>query len=171
MGSKGIVASSAAMGIVLQAGIGDTIRYSLTPEPGEPPARARRRCANRRPQPRRHALQPPEPLPQPQQRRQHRRVRRHHPGAVDGRQHVVGVVGGRLGPDEPDPSGDPLWGDFVVTLLDHSLAVQTTPNNRFGSDRIAGGAGDDMVFGQLGNDIIEGGSGNDTLMEIGRAHV
>jgi (E)-4-hydroxy-3-methylbut-2-enyl-diphosphate synthase len=34
MGSKGIVASSAAMGIVLQAGIGDTIRFSLTPEPG-----------------------------------------------------------------------------------------------------------------------------------------
>jgi (E)-4-hydroxy-3-methylbut-2-enyl-diphosphate synthase len=34
MGSKGIVASSAAMGIVLQAGIGDTVRYSLTPEPG-----------------------------------------------------------------------------------------------------------------------------------------
>ena len=33
MGSKGIVASSAAMGIVLQAGIGDTIRVSLTPEP------------------------------------------------------------------------------------------------------------------------------------------
>jgi (E)-4-hydroxy-3-methylbut-2-enyl-diphosphate synthase len=34
MGSKGIVASSVAMGILLQAGIGDTIRYSLTPEPG-----------------------------------------------------------------------------------------------------------------------------------------
>jgi len=34
MGSKGIVASAAAMGIVLQAGIGDTIRVSLTPEPG-----------------------------------------------------------------------------------------------------------------------------------------
>jgi (E)-4-hydroxy-3-methylbut-2-enyl-diphosphate synthase len=33
MGSKGIVASSAAMGIILQAGIGDTIRVSLTPEP------------------------------------------------------------------------------------------------------------------------------------------
>jgi (E)-4-hydroxy-3-methylbut-2-enyl-diphosphate synthase len=33
MGSKGIVASSAAMGVLLQAGIGDTIRYSLTPEP------------------------------------------------------------------------------------------------------------------------------------------
>ena len=34
MGSKGIVASSAAMGILLQQGIGDTIRISLTPEPG-----------------------------------------------------------------------------------------------------------------------------------------
>ncbi|MFA5956804.1 flavodoxin-dependent (E)-4-hydroxy-3-methylbut-2-enyl-diphosphate synthase [Hyphomicrobium sp.] len=34
MGSKGIVASSAALGILLQQGIGDTIRYSLTPEPG-----------------------------------------------------------------------------------------------------------------------------------------
>jgi (E)-4-hydroxy-3-methylbut-2-enyl-diphosphate synthase len=34
MGSKGIVASSAALGILLQDGIGDTIRFSLTPEPG-----------------------------------------------------------------------------------------------------------------------------------------
>ncbi|MEM7397572.1 MAG: flavodoxin-dependent (E)-4-hydroxy-3-methylbut-2-enyl-diphosphate synthase [Pseudomonadota bacterium] len=34
MGSKGIVASSAAMSILLQEGIGDTIRISLTPEPG-----------------------------------------------------------------------------------------------------------------------------------------
>ncbi|MEM6462705.1 MAG: flavodoxin-dependent (E)-4-hydroxy-3-methylbut-2-enyl-diphosphate synthase [Pseudomonadota bacterium] len=34
MGSKGIVASSAALGIILQQGIGDTIRISLTPEPG-----------------------------------------------------------------------------------------------------------------------------------------
>jgi (E)-4-hydroxy-3-methylbut-2-enyl-diphosphate synthase len=34
MGSKGIVASSAAMAVLLQQGIGDTIRYSLTPEPG-----------------------------------------------------------------------------------------------------------------------------------------
>jgi (E)-4-hydroxy-3-methylbut-2-enyl-diphosphate synthase len=33
MGSKGIVASSAAMGYLLQGGIGDTIRVSLTPEP------------------------------------------------------------------------------------------------------------------------------------------
>lgn len=34
MGSKGIVASSAALGIILQQGIGDTVRISLTPEPG-----------------------------------------------------------------------------------------------------------------------------------------
>ena len=34
MGSKGIVASTAAMAVVLQEGIGDTIRVSLTPEPG-----------------------------------------------------------------------------------------------------------------------------------------
>jgi len=33
MGSKGIVASSAALGVLLQEGIGDTIRISLTPEP------------------------------------------------------------------------------------------------------------------------------------------
>lgn len=34
MGSKGIVASSAALAVLLQEGIGDTIRISLTPEPG-----------------------------------------------------------------------------------------------------------------------------------------
>ncbi|HEY8268958.1 MAG TPA: flavodoxin-dependent (E)-4-hydroxy-3-methylbut-2-enyl-diphosphate synthase [Xanthobacteraceae bacterium] len=34
MGSKGIVASAAAIGVLLQQGIGDTIRISLTPEPG-----------------------------------------------------------------------------------------------------------------------------------------
>ncbi|WP_279111314.1 flavodoxin-dependent (E)-4-hydroxy-3-methylbut-2-enyl-diphosphate synthase [Bartonella apis] len=34
MGTKGIVASSAALGILLEQGIGDTIRISLTPEPG-----------------------------------------------------------------------------------------------------------------------------------------
>jgi (E)-4-hydroxy-3-methylbut-2-enyl-diphosphate synthase len=36
MGSKGIVASTAALSILLQQGIGDTIRISLTPEPGAP---------------------------------------------------------------------------------------------------------------------------------------
>jgi len=34
MGSKGIVASSASLGVLLQEGLGDTIRISLTPEPG-----------------------------------------------------------------------------------------------------------------------------------------
>jgi len=34
MGTKGVVASSAALGILLQQGVGDTIRISLTPEPG-----------------------------------------------------------------------------------------------------------------------------------------
>ncbi len=36
MGSKGIVASSAALAVLLQQGIGDTIRISLTPQPGQP---------------------------------------------------------------------------------------------------------------------------------------
>ena len=36
MGSKGIVASTAALAVLLQEGIGDTIRVSLTPEPGGP---------------------------------------------------------------------------------------------------------------------------------------
>jgi (E)-4-hydroxy-3-methylbut-2-enyl-diphosphate synthase len=39
MGTKGIVASAAAIGILLQRGIGDTIRVSLTPAPGEPRTR------------------------------------------------------------------------------------------------------------------------------------
>jgi (E)-4-hydroxy-3-methylbut-2-enyl-diphosphate synthase len=34
MGTKGVVASSAALGVLLQQGVGDTIRVSLTPEPG-----------------------------------------------------------------------------------------------------------------------------------------
>jgi len=36
IGSKGIVASTAALAVLLQEGIGDTIRISLTPEPGQP---------------------------------------------------------------------------------------------------------------------------------------
>jgi len=39
MGSKGIVASTAALSVLLQQGIGDTIRVSLTPEPGGPRAK------------------------------------------------------------------------------------------------------------------------------------
>ncbi|WP_298231794.1 flavodoxin-dependent (E)-4-hydroxy-3-methylbut-2-enyl-diphosphate synthase [uncultured Azohydromonas sp.] len=36
MGTKGMVASAAALSLLLQEGIGDTIRVSLTPQPGEP---------------------------------------------------------------------------------------------------------------------------------------
>ncbi len=36
MGTKGTVASATALGVLLQEGIGDTIRVSLTPQPGEP---------------------------------------------------------------------------------------------------------------------------------------
>jgi (E)-4-hydroxy-3-methylbut-2-enyl-diphosphate synthase len=36
MGSKGIVSSTAALSVLLQEGIGDTIRISLTPDPGAP---------------------------------------------------------------------------------------------------------------------------------------
>ena len=36
MGTKGTVASAAALSVLLQEGIGDTIRVSLTPQPGEP---------------------------------------------------------------------------------------------------------------------------------------
>jgi (E)-4-hydroxy-3-methylbut-2-enyl-diphosphate synthase len=35
MGTKGTAASSVALGVLLQEGIGDTIRVSLTPQPGE----------------------------------------------------------------------------------------------------------------------------------------
>ena len=55
-----------------------------------------------------------------------------------------------------DPHLDPAWGDYLITLLDHSLAVELAPNDRFGNDRIVGGSNDDMIFGQLGNDVIEG---------------
>jgi len=44
MGSKGIVATTAALALLLQAGIGDTIRASLTPEPGGDRALEARVC-------------------------------------------------------------------------------------------------------------------------------
>jgi len=44
MGMKGIVASAAALGILLQRGIGDTIRVSLTPQPGGDRAEEVRVC-------------------------------------------------------------------------------------------------------------------------------
>ena len=47
MGDKGIVASTAGLAILLNEGIGDTIRVSLTPEPGAPRASARSRSRSR----------------------------------------------------------------------------------------------------------------------------
>ncbi len=44
MGTKGVVATTAALSILLEAGIGDTIRSSLTPEPGGDRAREVRLC-------------------------------------------------------------------------------------------------------------------------------
>lgn len=44
MGIKGLIASSAALGVLLQQGIGDTIRISLTPEAGEPRTREVEAC-------------------------------------------------------------------------------------------------------------------------------
>lgn len=43
-GMRGIVASSAALAVLLKKGIGDTIRVSLTPEPGEPRSREVEAC-------------------------------------------------------------------------------------------------------------------------------
>ena len=45
-----------------------------------------------------------------------------------------------------DPHGNPAWGDFVITLLDHG--TNHARPARFGNDYIAGGAGDDMIFGR-----------------------
>jgi (E)-4-hydroxy-3-methylbut-2-enyl-diphosphate synthase len=44
MGAKGLIASSAALAILLQQGIGDTIRISLTPEPGAKRAKEVEAC-------------------------------------------------------------------------------------------------------------------------------
>jgi Ca2+-binding RTX toxin-like protein len=43
-----------------------------------------------------------------------------------------------------------------IQLIDHSDAVQTTPNGRFGNDVMAGGADNDSMFGELGNDLMQG---------------
>jgi Ca2+-binding RTX toxin-like protein len=53
---------------------------------------------------------------------------------------------------QPDPTGA---AGRSIELLDHAV---DTPTERFGHDRIAGGAGDDLSFGQLGNDTIQGDS-------------
>ncbi len=55
-----------------------------------------------------------------------------------------------------NPTATPIWGDFVIALLDHSFAIEAAAGNNFGNDYLAGGAGNDMIFGQLGNDVIQG---------------
>jgi Ca2+-binding RTX toxin-like protein len=60
------------------------------------------------------------------------------------------------GPDRLDPRALGVWGDYELTLLDHSLADESAGLNNFGGDQIAGGTEDDLIFGQLGDDIIQG---------------
>ena len=54
------------------------------------------------------------------------------------------------------PGGAAVWENFNIELLDHDVATQATPFNKFGNDYIAGGAGADQIFGELGNDVIQG---------------
>ncbi len=56
----------------------------------------------------------------------------------------------------PALTGTPEWGDWDITLYDHSFADELAGLNNFGDDYIAGGADDDTIFGQLGDDIIQG---------------
>jgi len=60
------------------------------------------------------------------------------------------------GTPQLDPDGQPRWGDWVIRLMDHSLADETDELNNFGGDYIAGGPANDMIFGQLGDDTIQG---------------
>jgi Ca2+-binding RTX toxin-like protein len=68
------------------------------------------------------------------------------------------------GESQLQPGGPPVWGNFVIELLDHSAEVERNPQNRFGDDYIAGGAGNDTIFGQLGNDVIQGDGSIDGLV-------
>ena len=49
----------------------------------------------------------------------------------------------------------PDWSEYTIGYLDSSYAIQSA-GTTYGSDYIAGGAGDDEIFGQLGNDVIQG---------------
>jgi Ca2+-binding RTX toxin-like protein len=71
------------------------------------------------------------------------------PGVNDGESLVTNAW-------QVNPDGTPVWTNFRVELLDHSLADQTAGLNNFGNDYIAGGADDDQIFGQLGSDTIQG---------------
>ena len=64
---------------------------------------------------------------------------------------IYDASGGVLvdGQAQNDPRGNPVWGDFQITMLD-------TSSTAYGSEYIAGGAGDDAIFGGLGNDTVQG---------------
>ena len=62
-------------------------------------------------------------------------------------------------------AAQPVWGDWDITLMDHSFDVESDPKNRFGNDYIAGGPADDTIFGQLGDDTIQGDGSIDLLDE------
>jgi Ca2+-binding RTX toxin-like protein len=62
------------------------------------------------------------------------------------------------------PGGAPAWESFNIELLDHDFATQSAAGSNFGSDYIAGGAGDDEIFGELGNDVIQGDGSIDLVV-------
>ena len=53
------------------------------------------------------------------------------------------------------PSPDGVAGRDI-TILDHSVSIESSRTDLYGADYIAGGAGDDVIFGGLGNDTIQG---------------
>ena len=70
---------------------------------------------------------------------------------------------------QPDPTSTPVWEDFEITLLDHSLTDEIAGLNNFGDDYIAGGAGSDQIFGQLGDDTIQGDGSIDLAVSASRS--
>jgi Ca2+-binding RTX toxin-like protein len=55
-----------------------------------------------------------------------------------------------------NPLRRPVWGDFLIALLDHTFEAEAAKANNFGDDYLAGGPQDDTIFGQLGDDMIQG---------------
>jgi hypothetical protein len=62
-----------------------------------------------------------------------------------------------------DPRGSPRWGDYLITLIQHSAAPAA---GTFGNDYIAGGGADDMIFGELGDDTIQGDGSIDYVSHL-----
>jgi hypothetical protein len=62
-----------------------------------------------------------------------------------------------------DPRGHAAWGDYKITLFDMG---KTTPQNSFGNDYIAGGAGDNEIFGEMGSDVVQGAGSIDYVSHL-----